>query len=337
MRIQLLRRPTAAGFVALLTAFALPIWTPVAAGAGMPAGPASKGSTVGATVAGGLKPGDLVGRDREGRLWVHPWTGVATRPSDPAVRTLEGPGWQAPNVLALADVSLDGKADLFTRDPAGDGSVGYHATRTNAGWDPATRVLGMAGWNGAAAVLAEDIDQNGTPDLLARQSGGNLRVWPHDGNTTASPWLTKPAYDVAEGLERTDLVTFGEVTGDGLRDLVIREDDGTVWVLPHPGAAAPTRDAAITGQRKQTSSPRWRWNKQQAKSRAVTLRSSSTQDDIAHQDRRDSGRAVQRRGRVGRRCPARSSRRERRRARGPARHRQSRRAPDRAAHRRAGG
>ncbi|WP_344160200.1 FG-GAP-like repeat-containing protein [Kribbella yunnanensis] len=269
MSTQSLRRRTTAGLVALLTALTLPA---LPADARIAAGPADPRSAVGTAdariaigagvaVVGGSEPGDLVGRDRDGRLWVHPGTGDATRPWDPAVRTLVGSGWSGPNILSLADVSLDGLPDLFTRDPANDGTVGYHPT---PGWDPAVRVLGMAGWNSAQAVLAEDVDGDGRPDLLARQSGGNLRVWPHDGNTTASPWLTKPAYDVAEGLERTDLVAFGEVTGDGLRDLVIREDDGTVWVLPHPGAAAAK---VAAGKQKQT--PRWQWSKQRAKRLAV--------------------------------------------------------------------
>ncbi|GAA0626683.1 hypothetical protein HPO96_36725 [Kribbella sandramycini] len=231
MTVQPFRRRAIAGVVALCTMFTLP-------------------AVAGPAVANGPAPGELVARDRDGRLWVHPATGDPTRPWDPAVRRLAGSGWQAPNVLALADVSLDGKPDLFTRDPAGDGTVGYHATRSDAAWDPAVRVLGMAGWNNAASVLVEDVDQDGRPDLLARQSGGNLRVWPHDGKTTASPWLT-PAYDVAEGLERTDVVAFGEITGDGLRDLVIREDDGSVWVLPHPGVVAASK--------KRTA--RWTWQK----------------------------------------------------------------------------
>ena len=42
---------------------------------------------------------------------------------------------------------------------------------------------------------------------------------------------------------------FGEVTRDDFRDLVIREDDGTLWVVPHPGASEPadrTADHAVT-------------------------------------------------------------------------------------------
>lgn len=183
-----------------------------------------------------IRPGDLVARDAEGRLWVHPQTGDASAPWS-ASRQLVGAGWARPNVMQLSDVSLDGRLDLFTRDPAGDGSVGFHPQQT---WDPNTRVLGMSGWNSAAAALLEDIDRDGRPDLLARQAGGNLRVWRHDGTTNATPWTSIPGYDVADGLEATDFVAFGDVTGDSYRDLIIREDDGAVWVLPHPGPAVAT-------------------------------------------------------------------------------------------------
>jgi hypothetical protein len=205
-------------------------------------------------------PGDLVARDLAGNLWLHRQTGDPLRPWDLNVRSLIGSGWQGPDSVALSDISLDGRPDLFVRDPAFGGSIGYHGT-----WDPAVRVFGMSGW-GTTPALIEDIDRDGRPDLLARQPAGNLRVWPHDGNTTASPWLTRGAYDVAEGLERTDVVRFGEVTGDELRDLIIREDDGTVWILPHPGAAA----AALS--KRAAPEPLWQWGKTKAR---TTLAASS--------------------------------------------------------------
>ncbi|TMR96570.1 FG-GAP-like repeat-containing protein [Nonomuraea basaltis] len=208
---------------------------------------------------GAVAPGDLVARDSAGQLWIHPYTGDPVRPWTEESRRPVAGAWQAPDLLQLSDISLDGMPDLFTRTP-GDGSVGYHPTRDGAAWAPDARVLGMYGWNGVASALVEDVDRDGRPDLLARQAGGNLRVWPHDGNTTASPWLTVPPYDIAEGLERTDVVRFGDLTGDGLRDLVIREDDGSLWVLPHPGVAA----AATAGEEPVRPAKRetlWRWSK----------------------------------------------------------------------------
>ncbi|WP_152366006.1 FG-GAP repeat domain-containing protein [Microlunatus speluncae] len=195
-----------------------------------------------------LAPGDLVVRTADGRLVRYAHSAGASTPWSETGSTVVGTGWAGANSLAVTDVSLDGRPDLFDR--MGD-SIGYHAHRGEADpiWDVGERVFGMSGWADVPQVVLEDFNRDGRPDLMARQPGGNLRMWEHDGNQTASPWLTRPARDIAYGLERADTVLFGEVTRDDFRDLVMREDDGNLWIVPHPGdssAAARSAGGGVT-------------------------------------------------------------------------------------------
>lgn len=230
LRSAIRRRLAACGIAALL---ALPL---------VPVSTASAGTA-------NVGPGDLVVRTADGRLVHYPHSGAGSAPWPEAGGTVIGTGWTGANSLAVADVSLDGRPDLFDR--IGD-SIGYHANRGEADptWDVGERVFGMSGWSDVPQVVLEDFNRDGWPDLLARQPGGNLRIWEHDGATAASPWLTRPAHDIAYGLERADAVMFGEVTRDGFRDLVMREDDGTLWIVPHPGES--TDPAARTAGREVT-------------------------------------------------------------------------------------
>ncbi len=200
-----------------------------------------------------VRPGDAVGLDRDGRLWHYPHTGNPALPWSRTTRRMAGVDWAGPDRLILGDVTLDGTPDLFVRDPSGDGSVWFHpysGADPRQPWSQTRKVFGMSGWNNAAAVILEDVNGDRRPDLLSRMPAGNLRYWLHDGKTGSSPWLSAGQWsDIATGLQGTTVVRFGEVTGDGRRDLVIRERDGSVWVLPNPGGVVGPGTA-----------PLWRWD-----------------------------------------------------------------------------
>lgn len=227
----------------------------------------------------GVEPGDLVLRTADGRLVHYSHTASAGTPWPEASGATVGTGWGGADSLAVADVNLDGEPDLFDR--IGD-SVGYHPNRGDLDpvWDLGERVLGMTGWAGTPQVVLDDFNRDGGPDLMARQPAGNLRIWEHDGSTSASPWLTRPAYDVAYGLDRADTVAFGEVTRDGFRDLVIREDDGALWIVPHPGETAQPA-ARSTGA--DTAVPEVVWDLDELRARAAAetsgLRAASAEVD----------------------------------------------------------
>ncbi|WP_327252872.1 FG-GAP repeat domain-containing protein [Streptomyces sp. NBC_01244] len=61
---------------------------------------------------------DLVARDKDGKLWMYPGTGVASKPL--GGRQQIGTGWQIYNsIVAPGDLTSNGKADLVARDKNG--------------------------------------------------------------------------------------------------------------------------------------------------------------------------------------------------------------------------
>lgn len=102
-----------------------------------------------------------------------------------------------------------------------------------------------------AAATPGDVTGDGKADAVVRDPGpdsGMLRLYAHDGSTTANPWST---YTGAGGpWDFADLLQVGDVTGDGRPDLVAREpgrDNGTLWVYVNNGTTWTDRYSAGTG------------------------------------------------------------------------------------------
>ncbi|MFF3247374.1 FG-GAP repeat domain-containing protein [Streptomyces sp. NPDC002870] len=131
---------------------------------------------------------DLVARDTTGTLWLYRGTGSAAAPF--AARTKIGPGWNIYKQLAgTVDLTGDGQPDLVARDTTG--TLWLYRGTSSATAPFATRTKIGPGWNIYSQLVAtDDLNADGKPDLVARDTAGTL--WLYRGiGSTATPFATR--------------------------------------------------------------------------------------------------------------------------------------------------
>ncbi len=123
---------------------------------------------------------------------------------------------------------LSGKpADLSAGDWNGDGwtdlavSAAFGAVSLmNPGSVPIFASNPTFDSNGASAVESADIDQNGSPDLVALSiPGKSLEVYAGDGSGGVASHVSVPA--VTQGPGSVSSFSMGDVTGDGISDAIV--------------------------------------------------------------------------------------------------------------------
>jgi hypothetical protein len=127
------------------------------------------------------------------------------------------------------DTNLNGdhKADLFARR-ASDGT-GYELDSAGSAF-AARKSLGS--FKGVNAVLQTDLDRDGYQDFILRQASTDDICWSHYIRSTDSTSVDK----IFTGWKtRTRVVAPGDVTGDGLPDLLSVDSGGTLWIYPGKG------------------------------------------------------------------------------------------------------
>jgi hypothetical protein len=92
-------------------------------------------------------------------------------------------GTQNDDWLAMADKTGDGVADLLFRQ---DGALGVYSFADNL-----TTVI-STGWNTADALVVADVDRERGPDLITRDTNGDLRVHRDSGIWNPRPDGTAP-------------------------------------------------------------------------------------------------------------------------------------------------
>ncbi|WTX25779.1 N-acetylmuramoyl-L-alanine amidase [Streptomyces sp. NBC_00656] len=124
--------------------------------------------------------GDLIARDASNVLWFYQGTDDPAKPF--ATKARVGGGWGVYNTLvSTGDLTGDGKADLVARDTAGvlwlykgtgSPTVPYAArTQVGKGWGVFKDLLGPS-----------DLNRDGIPDLIARDSAGVLWYYRSTGD-----------------------------------------------------------------------------------------------------------------------------------------------------------
>ncbi|MCX5386372.1 VCBS repeat-containing protein [Streptomyces sp. NBC_00083] len=190
-------------------------------------------------VAGG--PGaDVVGRDKDGVLWLYLGKGDGTLDS----RVRIGAGWGAYNQLTGGgDVSGDGRSDLLARDS--DGVLWLYKGTGNWRAPFAPRVKAGTGWNMYNQVTAVG-DVAGGPggDLVARDSDGVLWLYLGKGDGT---FENRVRIGTGWG-QYNQTVGIGDSNGDGKADLFVSTPDGDSYVYRGTGDwRAPFAPRELTG------------------------------------------------------------------------------------------
>lgn len=187
---------------------------------------------------------DLMSVGPAGYLYVYPGTGTGTFPT----RRFVSSGWTAyRSMTAGPDRNGDGTRDLLAVRRS-DGRLMWFPVLPGGTVGPA-HDLG-AGWSSLSPVLsAGDIDGDGQPDLLARESGGVMRTYYGDAsgapvrwNRWGGTWNTV-----------TSMSAGADLTGDGVPDLVVvdpKAANGTLRlyaVRPGRDLGAPVVVPGLTG------------------------------------------------------------------------------------------
>ncbi|MFG2298577.1 FG-GAP repeat domain-containing protein [Streptomyces sp. NPDC048603] len=221
---------------------------------------------------------DLLAKDLSGNLHYYKGTGSATAPFK--ARTLVGGGWNAYNKIAAGDdLTGDGKADLWAITP--DGTRYQYASKGNGAFSPRMNV--GPGWTKADLYVNSGVTplygKHGVQGVDASEV-----VWEHsnltNGRFDAKPaayWENLPArmtlvnaaavykygWSLRYGWDGSTLVNSaggpikgnfagtnlvlgpGDLTGDGLGDLLTRDAGGTLWLRVGNGTGdwfgAPTK------------------------------------------------------------------------------------------------
>ncbi len=215
-----------------------------------------------AQMMGGAQP-DVVGTDATGsRLIVLPSNGEVN-----AYKRISS-GLRVPDatqLLNVGDWNRDGKGDIITRQSGGDVLV----FRPGLGDGTfGTRVVMGAGWTSLTRLAAVgDVTGDGFPDLVGKTTSGPMTIFPGNGKSGfEAPALApsslrtfnqigggswKPgempgssyrssdgSFVPFSGTSGTDPAEYdlvigpGEVSGNEVADMVARDADGTLWLLP---------------------------------------------------------------------------------------------------------
>ena len=146
-------------------------------------------------------------------------------PPPNAVRT----GLAATTWVGAADINHDGRVDLLARD--GSGVLWLYANTGGSGLStfaaPTQSSYGQFAdktWIGLG-----DVDGDGYPDVLSRDSAGNLVVQVNIGGTGPGTFAAV-GRALGDYLNGMDLAAVGDVDGNGRADVIARRSsDGTMW------------------------------------------------------------------------------------------------------------
>ncbi|MFJ8649824.1 FG-GAP-like repeat-containing protein [Streptomyces sp. NPDC093546] len=159
---------------------------------------------------------DIVARDTAGALWMYPGNGTCGLKR----RVQIGTGWQSlRHLTAVGDFNGDGsKGDLISTDSTG--VLWLHPGKAS-GTVAARQKIGSSGWQSMTALVgAGDMDGDRQNDLVARDSTGNLWLYPGRGTGTLGPRKL-----IGTGWKKFSRVfAVGDVQGDGTNDLYALND-----------------------------------------------------------------------------------------------------------------
>ncbi|MGW1066470.1 trypsin-like serine protease [Streptomyces aureus] len=125
------------------------------------------------------------------------------------------------------NLSGDHKADLWVRNSST--KTGYSKDSTGSGF--AARVT-WGNWSGVNSVLQTDLNRDGYQDLVVRDSTSGDIFWMHYVKSI-DDWSTDKIF--TNWKTRTRVIAPGDITGDGLPDMLSVDSAGAMWEYPGKG------------------------------------------------------------------------------------------------------
>ncbi|MFD8736771.1 trypsin-like serine protease [Streptomyces sp. NPDC059618] len=129
---------------------------------------------------------DLVAVDADGSVYLYP--GKGTGQFYGRVKIVDK-AWKNVRIFGHGDLSGDGRADLLVRNSSG---VLYLYRGTQVEKTPfSARVQARTGWNFTSYVANGDVTGDGIADVITRDSGGTLWLYPGTGKASSSLFGTR--------------------------------------------------------------------------------------------------------------------------------------------------
>ncbi|MFD5815241.1 trypsin-like serine protease [Streptomyces sp. NPDC127038] len=129
---------------------------------------------------------DLVAVDADGSVYLYP--GKGTGQFYGRVKIVDR-AWKNVRIFGHGDLSGDGRADLLVRNSSG---VLYLYRGTQVEKTPfSARVQARTGWNFTSYVANGDVTGDGIADVITRDSGGTLWLYPGTGKASSSLFGTR--------------------------------------------------------------------------------------------------------------------------------------------------
>jgi len=145
--------------------------------------------------------------------------------------------------VAAGDVDQDGDIDVFSSSATNDSIILYeNTTGTGSTWIASTI---SAAADGAQAVVAADVDEDGDLDALSASSIDDRIAWYENTAGDGSAWTTVTISSAANG---ATAVAVGDLDSDGTLDVVSAssEDDKIAWYSNDNGDGSAWTATSIT-------------------------------------------------------------------------------------------
>ncbi|MET8284603.1 trypsin-like serine protease [Streptomyces sp. NPDC048448] len=130
------------------------------------------------------------------------------------------------------DMTGDARPDLVAVDA--DGSVYLYPGKGNGEFYGRVKVVDKA-WKNVKIFGHGDLSGDGRADLLVRNSSGVLYLY-RGTQVEHTPWSAR--IQARTGWNFTSYVSNGDVTGDGIADVITRDSAGKLWLYPGTNKAS---------------------------------------------------------------------------------------------------
>ncbi|GLC92898.1 hypothetical protein Tamer19_23060 [Cupriavidus sp. TA19] len=168
---------------------------------------------------------DILARDGSGVLWIYP--GMSVRGYSTAQRVEIGNGWNGYSFAGITDWDRDGHQDIIAKDI--NGALWLYPGASKRGYSEAERVEIGNGWGGYTFVGVADWDRDGHKDIVARDSGGVLWLYP---GMSSRGYSSVQRVEIGNGWAGYVFAGITDWDRDGHQDIIARDSSGSLWLYP---------------------------------------------------------------------------------------------------------